>query len=111
MTPKLPPSQATDAVFVQSAQMPQEAQKVEDLDFNKFKGRTITAGDLYNGMKHMGFQASSIGEAIRIINDMVCRLLTGFNLCGCCTDGSGSEHGGTRKPGTGLPFFLATLQT
>ncbi|KAB5583609.1 Deoxyhypusine synthase [Coniochaeta sp. 2T2.1] len=65
-----PPSAATDAVLVKSVEMPKGAQKVEELDFNDFKGRPITAEDLYNGMKHMGFQATSIGEAIRIINEM-----------------------------------------
>lgn len=66
-----PPTQAKDAVLVQSVEMPEGSQKVEELDFNKFKGRAITAEDLLEGMKHMGFQASSMGEAVRIINEMV----------------------------------------
>jgi deoxyhypusine synthase len=70
MTSNQPPAAATDAVLVKSVEMPQDAQKVEELDFNKFKGRPITAEDLLDGMKHMGFQATSIGEAVRIINDM-----------------------------------------
>ncbi|KAB5585524.1 Deoxyhypusine synthase [Coniochaeta sp. 2T2.1] len=70
MASNQPPSAATDAVLVKSVEMPKGAQKVEELDFNDFKGRPITAEDLYNGMKHMGFQATSIGEAIRIINEM-----------------------------------------
>lgn len=57
--------------MVRSVEMPEGAKKVEDFDFNKFKGRPITAEDLLNGMSSMGFQASSIGEAVRIINDMV----------------------------------------
>jgi deoxyhypusine synthase len=65
-----PPTQATDAVLVQSEAMPVDAQRVEELDFNTIKG-PVTAEDLLLGMRHMGFQASSIGEAIRIINDMV----------------------------------------
>ncbi|KAK4159471.1 putative Deoxyhypusine synthase [Cladorrhinum sp. PSN259] len=65
-----PPSAATEAVLVQSIEMPEDAQKVEELDFNKFKGRPITADDLLQGMKHMGFQASSMCEAVRIINEM-----------------------------------------
>ncbi|KAH8906863.1 Deoxyhypusine synthase [Coniochaeta sp. PMI_546] len=69
-SPNQPPAAATDAVLVKSVEMPKGAQKVEELDFNKFKGRPITAQDLYEGMKHMGFQATSIGEAIRIINEM-----------------------------------------
>lgn len=66
-----PPSTVTDAVLVPSNEMPKDAQKVEELDFNKFTGRPITVDDLMSGMNHMGFQASSIGEAVRIINDMV----------------------------------------
>lgn len=65
-----PPSGATDAVLMKSEAMPADAQKVEELDFNKLKG-PITAEDLFLGMRHMGFQASAMGEAIRIINDMV----------------------------------------
>ncbi|KAG6012499.1 Deoxyhypusine synthase [Claviceps pusilla] len=63
------PSGATEAVLVKSEAMPADAQPVEELDFNKLKG-PITAQDLYLGMRHMGFQASSTAEAIRIINDM-----------------------------------------
>jgi deoxyhypusine synthase len=66
----LPPS-VTDAVLVPSNEMPEGAQKVEELDFNKFKGRAITVDDLMSGMNNMGFQASSIGDAVRIINNMV----------------------------------------
>ncbi|KAL1840082.1 hypothetical protein VTJ49DRAFT_817 [Mycothermus thermophilus] len=65
-----PPSAATEAVLVKSVEMPGDAQKVEELDFNKFKGRPITADDLLQGMKHMGFQASAMCEAVRIINEM-----------------------------------------
>ena len=67
----LPPAAATGAVLVPSVEMPQGSQKVEELDFNKFKGKPITVDDLYQGMKNMGFQASSMCEAIRIINEMV----------------------------------------
>ena len=67
----VPPS-VTDAVLVPSKELPVGAQKVEELDFNNFAGRPITVNDLMSGMTNMGFQASSIGEAVRIINDMVC---------------------------------------
>jgi deoxyhypusine synthase len=65
------PSSVTDAVFVKSNAMPAGAQTVEELDFNKFAGRQITVDDLIGGMDNMGFQASSIGQAVKIINDMV----------------------------------------
>lgn len=67
------PSGAAAAVLVQSDEMPADAQKVEELDFNKIKG-PITAEDLLKGMTNMGFQASSIAEAVRIIDGMVITL-------------------------------------
>ncbi|KAL2675013.1 Deoxyhypusine synthase [[Neocosmospora] mangrovei] len=63
------PASVAAAVLVKSEEMPKDAQKVEELDFNKLKG-PITAEDLFEGMRHMGFQASSMCEAVRIINDM-----------------------------------------
>ncbi|KYK55693.1 hypothetical protein DCS_07657 [Drechmeria coniospora] len=66
---KAAPSAAKDAVLVPSEEMPAGSQKVEELDFNKIKG-PVTAGDLLLGMRNMGFQASSMAEAVRIINDM-----------------------------------------
>ncbi|KAK0127932.1 Deoxyhypusine synthase [Cadophora gregata f. sp. sojae] len=68
--PGAPPSTVTDAVLVPSNEMPEGSQKVEELDFNNFAGRPITVDDLIGGMNNMGFQASSIGEAVRIINNM-----------------------------------------
>ena len=65
------PTSVTDAVLKPSDEMPAGSQKVEELDFNKFAGRSVTAEDLISGMSNMGFQASSMGEAVRIINDMV----------------------------------------
>lgn len=67
---QVPPAKASNAVLVQSEQMPRDAQKVEELDFDELKG-PVTANDLFQGMKYMGFQASSLSEAIRIINEMV----------------------------------------
>ncbi|ROW00698.1 hypothetical protein VSDG_03284 [Cytospora chrysosperma] len=64
------PSTAKDAVLVRSEEMPEGSQKVEELDFDKLRGRPITVDDLYQGMRHMGFQASSMCDAVRIINDM-----------------------------------------
>lgn len=104
-----PPSSVTDAVLVPSNEMPVGAQKVEGLDFNKFAGREVTAVDLLNGMSNMGFQASLIGEAVRIINNMVSdcannttglKSFLSFKLLACnetTTDVSFSEHGVTRQ--------------
>lgn len=66
----LPPSGALDAVLVPSDELPKDAQKVEEIDFNAFKGRAITVDDMMQNMRHMGFQASSMAEAVRIINNM-----------------------------------------
>ena len=71
---------AAAAVLVKSEDMPADAQKVEELDFNKFKDKPITVEDLIGGMTNMGFQASSIGEAVKIINDMVCHVYS-FLIC------------------------------
>jgi len=65
-----PPAAATEAVLVVSEEMPEDAQKVQELDFDDIAGE-ITAEDLCRGMRFMGFQASSLTDAIRIINDMV----------------------------------------
>ena len=67
----LPPSEATNAVLVPSAELPKGVQKVEEIDFNDFKGKQITVDDVIQRMSHVGFQATSMGEAVRIINDMV----------------------------------------
>ncbi|EEY19268.1 deoxyhypusine synthase [Verticillium alfalfae VaMs.102] len=64
-----PPAAATDAVLVVSEEMPEGAQKVQELDFDDLDG-DITADDLLRGMRYMGFQATSLADAIRIINDM-----------------------------------------
>lgn len=66
-----PPQEATNAVLVPSDELPEGAQKVEEIDFNAFKGRPITVDDIMQGMSNMGFQASSIGDAVKIINKMV----------------------------------------
>jgi deoxyhypusine synthase len=75
-----PPLSATEAVLGQSNGMPEGSQRVEELDFNQFAGRAITVDDLISGMNHMGFQASAVGEAVRIINDMVALLFAPSTL-------------------------------
>ena len=69
----LGPDLAKDAVFVTSDPVPDGAHGVQGIDFNLHKDRAISVVDLVEGMKYMGFQASAIGDAIRIINDMVRR--------------------------------------
>jgi deoxyhypusine synthase len=74
------PSSIAAAVLTPSHEMPRGSQKVEELDFNALAGGPITVEDLISGMNHMGFQASSIGEAVRIINDMVCITSQHFSI-------------------------------
>jgi deoxyhypusine synthase len=65
------PETAAAAVLMKSENMPAGSQKVEELDFNAFAGSKVTVEDLIEGMTNMGFQASSVGEAVKIINSMV----------------------------------------
>lgn len=101
------PSTVTDAVLVPSNEMPKDAQKVEELDFNKFAGRPITIDDLMSGMNHMGFQASSIGEAVRIINNMVHYKLSSLNASKLTTP---REHGKIPKLVIRQQYSLAIPQ-
>lgn len=65
------PSSVTAAVLKPSDPVPSGAQKVEGIEFNKLAGKDITVSELIEGMTNMGFQATAVGNAVRIINDMV----------------------------------------
>ncbi len=112
------PSEAKDAVLVKSEAMPEGSQRVEDFDFNKFTG-PITAEDLLAGMTNMGFQASSIGEAVRNINGMVSCLQSHqttflfflFYQSSVIDAAQNSESGATRRLVTRLPSSWDTHQT
>jgi deoxyhypusine synthase len=65
------PSNATDAVLKPSDPISETAKEVQGIEFNKYAQRGITVEELVGGMANMGFQATSVGEAVRIINDMV----------------------------------------
>lgn len=65
------PALATEAVLKASEPIPEGSRKISGLDFNRYADRSITVEELLDGMSNMGFQASAIGDAIRIINDMV----------------------------------------
>lgn len=73
------PESVAAAVLVKSEEMPAGSKQVEELDFNAFSGSKITVEDLIAGMTNMGFQASSVGEAVKIINDMV-RITAPFTI-------------------------------
>lgn len=68
-----PPSKATDAVLVSSEPISEDAKEVRGIDWAALpaQSRSIIADFVLN-LSDQGFQSSSIGDAIRIINDMVC---------------------------------------
>ena len=74
------PSDATDAVLKPSDPVPEGAVQVEGLDFSHFADRNISAAELVEKMCTMGFQASSIGQAAKIIDGMVGRGLLSFPI-------------------------------
>ena len=65
------PSGATDAVLRPSEPVPDDAREVQGIDFDNYADHSITVDELVAGMASMGFQATSVGEAVRIIEGMV----------------------------------------
>ena len=68
---KAVPSSVADAVLRVSAPLAEDARKVRGIDFDDFRGKDITVEELVAGMAGMGFQASAVADAVRIINEMV----------------------------------------
>jgi hypothetical protein len=66
-----PPSNATDAVLKPSEPVPEDSTEVQGIEFNDYADRAITVEELVAGYASMGFQATAVGEAVRIVNDMV----------------------------------------
>ncbi|KAI9856902.1 MAG: Deoxyhypusine synthase [Trichoglossum hirsutum] len=66
------PATATDAVLKPSDPLPEGSKTVRGVEFNKYKERNagITVEELVEGMARMGFQASAVAEAVRIVEDM-----------------------------------------
>lgn len=62
---------ATGAVLKPSEPVSAGMVEVSGLDFDKFAGKDITVKEMLASMSKMGFQASAVSEASRIINDMV----------------------------------------
>ena len=65
------PSGATDAVLRPSEPVADDAREVQGIDFDNYADHSITVDELVAGMASMGFQATSVGEAVRIIEGMV----------------------------------------
>ncbi|MCJ1442117.1 MAG: Deoxyhypusine synthase [Stictis urceolatum] len=64
------PSIAADAVLKESDPVPNGMVEVNGIDFNKYDDCDIPVHELVSAMGNMGFQASAVSEASRIINDM-----------------------------------------
>lgn len=60
---------AKDAVLVQSVTLPADAPKVKGIDFNNHPNG-ISIPTLMSSMTHLGFQATNLGQAITLINEM-----------------------------------------
>lgn len=69
------PTGATAAVLKPSDPVPTGAIPVDGVQFEKFAQRDITVAELVDGMTNMGFQASGLGQAVKIVNEMVMSIL------------------------------------
>lgn len=65
------PAGVTDAVLKPSDPVPAEAIPVKGLDFDAYADRNITVAELVEHLKNVGFQATSIGQAVDIVDGMV----------------------------------------
>mgnify|MGYP003362200921 CR=1 FL=1 len=59
-----------EAVLMESKPVPDHFVKVEGIDYSKENATDMSATDLIDAMKTMGFQASSVGQACEIIQNM-----------------------------------------
>jgi hypothetical protein len=80
------PTGATDAVLKPSEPVPADAKEVQGIDFNQYANRSITVEELIGGYSNMGFQATSVAEAVRIINGMVSLSARGVRSPGAETE-------------------------
>ncbi|QEU61690.1 Dys1 [Kluyveromyces lactis] len=64
------PDILSDAVLKQSVPVPDNFVKVEGIDYSKPESRNMRSKDLIKSMATMGFQASSLGKACDIIDEM-----------------------------------------
>jgi len=64
------PDILSDAVLKASAPVPDDFVEVKGIDYSKPESENMRARDLIKSMRTMGFQASSMGEACEIIDEM-----------------------------------------
>lgn len=65
------PSGAAQAVLKPSDPPPEDATEVKGINFDRYAEKNISVVDMVEAMEHMGFQASSVGQAAKVINGMV----------------------------------------
>lgn len=66
-----PPSTTQAAVLKSSDPVPKGAQAVHGIDFNNYRDAPITVEEMVAGLSNMGFQASAVADAVRVVDDMV----------------------------------------
>lgn len=64
------PGLANEAVLKASDPIPEDSVVVKGIDYSKPESRNARASDIIDGMKTMGFQASSVAKACEIIDEM-----------------------------------------
>jgi deoxyhypusine synthase len=89
------PTSVTEAVLKASEAVPDGSREVQGIDFNQYQDRSITVDELVSAMASMGFQASAIGEAVRIIKEMV--RIHAMKLGASLTLTAGMERSGNRR--------------
>ena len=68
------PSESTDAqaaVLKPSNPVPEDARTVQGIEFSDHQNTPITVEEMVAGMSSMGFQASAVADAVRVVDDMV----------------------------------------
>ncbi|MBE7182566.1 MAG: hypothetical protein INR71_15400 [Terriglobus roseus] len=105
------PGTATEAVLKPSQPLPEGTREVSGINFDDHPDG-ISAQDLLAGMAGMGFQASGVAEAVRIINDMVTILQTTvYGRVQVANHSRSRYHGGTRRAVGARPSSWATRPT
>ncbi|KAL8700946.1 MAG: hypothetical protein Q9224_000729 [Gallowayella concinna] len=64
------PQGATGAVLRSSAPVSPNSRVVSGIEFNDYRNKPMTVEAMVDHMTNMGFQASAVSEAVRIVNDM-----------------------------------------
>ena len=80
-----PRSTTKAAVLKPSDPIPESVQAVHGIDFDNHRHAPITVEAMVAGLSNMGFQASAVADAVRVVDDMVgeFREFTNFVPLGC----------------------------